>query len=66
MTVHVIGFQLQPDSDGHPSVGRSKGAGKADCLALKTGGRVVNTETVEELAAALRRTLACPVVSLLE
>ena len=66
ITVHVIGFQLQPDRDGHPSVGRSRDAKKTECLAERTGGRVVTTETAEELAAALRETLACPVVSLLD
>lgn len=63
--VHVIGFQLQPNGDGHPSLQRGKAAQKTDCLAMKTGGRVVTTETAEELAAALRETLACPVIGLL-
>lgn len=66
MTVHVIGFQLQPDSSGHPSFRPDNAIYKADCLAEKTGGRTLTTETVEELVAALRETLACPVFSRLE
>lgn len=65
LTVHVIGFQLQPDSSGHPSFRPDNSIYKADCLAEKTGGQKVTTETVDELVAALRETLACPVFSLL-
>ncbi len=65
LTVHVIGFQLQPDSKGHPSFRPSNKIYKADCLAEQTGGRTVTTETVDELVAALRETLSCPVVSFL-
>lgn len=65
MTVHVIGFQLQPDSTGHPSFRPSNTIYKADCLAEKTGGRTLTTETVEELVEALRDTLACPIFSLM-
>ena len=64
MTVHVIGFQLQKDTNGHPSFRPANAVYKADCLAKKTGGQVVTTETVEELVAALRKTLACPVFSM--
>jgi Ca-activated chloride channel family protein len=66
LTVHVIGFQLQPDHNGHPSFRPDNKVYKADCLANKTGGRVVTTETVDELTAALRETLSCPVFSLWE
>lgn len=66
LTVHVIGFQLQPDSSGHPSFRPKNIVHKADCLAKKTGGQVVTTETVDELVAALRETLACPVYSRLK
>ena len=65
LTVHVIGFQLQPDSKGHPSFRPSNEVYKADCLAEQTGGKTVTTETVNELVDALRETLACPVVSFL-
>lgn len=64
LTVHVIGFQLQPDISGHPSFRPKNVVHKADCLAAKTGGQIVTTGTVEELVAALRETLACPVFSL--
>ena len=66
LTVHVIGFQLQPDLEGHPLFRPDNSVHKADCMAEKTGGLVVTTETVEELVEALRETLACPVVSLLD
>lgn len=66
MTVHVIGFQLQPDHTGHPLFRPSNKIYKADCLAEETGGKAVTTETVGELVEALRETLGCPVVSLLE
>ena len=65
LTVHVIGFQLQPDSKGHPSFRPSNKIYMADCLAERTGGKTVTTETVDELVDALRETLACPVVSFL-
>ena len=66
LTVHVIGFQLQSDTNGHPSFRPANVDYKADCLAKKTGGRVVTTETVDELVAALRKTLACPLFSRLD
>ena len=65
ITVHVIGFQLQRDYDGHPSFRPPNVTYKGDCLAKKTGGQIVTTETVGELVAALRKTLACPLFSLL-
>ena len=63
LTVHVIGFQMQPDRTGHPLFRPSNAIYKPDCLAEETGGEVVTTETVEELVAALRSTLTCPVLS---
>ena len=63
VTVHVIGFQLQPDHNGHPSFRPDNAVYKADCLAKKTGGRYVTTQTVDELVSALRTTLGCPVFS---
>ena len=66
MTVHVIGFQLQPNITGHPSFRPDNAVHKADCLAKKTGGRIVTTETVDELVAALQATLGCPVFSYLD
>jgi len=63
LTVHVIGFQLQQDHKGHPLFRPDNSIHSADCLAEKTGGLVVSTETVDELVKALNDTLACPVVS---
>ena len=59
-------FQLQPNINGHPSFRPDNAVHKADCLAKKTGGRIVTTETVDELVTALRTTLGCPVFSCLE
>ncbi|SHI04520.1 vWA domain-containing protein [Marivita hallyeonensis] len=65
LTVHVIGFQLNPhdayfqwnnpeQTFGNENVTR--------CLADATGGLYVTTDTIDELAAALQTTLGCPVI----
>jgi Ca-activated chloride channel family protein len=64
LTVHVIGFRStvdffawnNPEQDPHSS------ATVARCLADETGGRFVNTDTVDELVEALQSTLGCPVI----
>ncbi len=65
VTVHVIGFKVrdrffqwrsQSPSDDPPEMA-------ARCLADMTGGTYSSTETTEELVAALRKTLGCPVVT---
>lgn len=64
LTVHVIGFKVT--ADFWPWNNPEQPAGEltvARCLADRTGGMFVTTETVDELAEALRRTLGCPVVS---
>ena len=65
ITVHVIGFKVVPDffTWNNPEQ-QTYEAGKtvAKCLADQTGGLFVSTETVEELADALRQTLGCPVI----
>ena len=66
LTVHVIGFRAvvdffawnNPEQDPHTSTTVAR------CLADETGGLFVTTETVEELAAALRETLGCAVIGL--
>lgn len=57
LVVHVIGYKLQ-----QAGAGRSLGLDRspsADCLAHQTGGHYVDANTAEELARALRITLAC-------
>ncbi|WP_299368442.1 VWA domain-containing protein [uncultured Tateyamaria sp.] len=65
LTVHVIGFQVVVDffSWDNPEQ-QDVGAGNtvAKCLADRTGGIYVSTETVDELADALRVTLGCALI----
>ena len=64
LTVHVIGFRAvvdffawnNPEQDPHNSTTVAR------CLSDATGGLFVTTETVDELVAALQRTLGCPVI----
>lgn len=69
LTVHVIGFRVafDPFAWNSPEAGVFTGADSvAKCLSDQTGGIYVNTDTVEELAEALRVTLGCDLVGLLE
>lgn len=61
LTVHVIGFRVvyDPFSWNSPEAEGYDGTTVAKCLADRTGGMYVSTETVDELAAALRETLGC-------
>lgn len=65
LTVHVIGFKVVVDffSWDNPEQ-QDVGAGNtvAKCLADRTGGSYVSTETVDELADALRVTLGCALI----
>ncbi len=65
LTVHVIGFKVvyDPFSWNSPEA-QSYDGGKtvAKCLADHTGGMFVSTETVDELADALRETLGCALI----
>lgn len=65
LTVHVIGFQLNPH-DGYFQWNNPEQefgeANVASCLAAATGGIYVTTETIDELTDALRMTLGCPVI----
>ena len=64
LTIHVIGFRAvvdffawnNPEQDPHTSTTVAR------CLSDETGGLFVKTETVDELVAALQRTLGCPVI----
>ena len=67
LTVHVIGFRVafDPFQWNSPEAGVFTGADSvAKCLSDQTGGMYVNTETVEELAEALRETLGCAVIGM--
>lgn len=65
LTVHVIGFRVVVDffSWDNPEQ-EDVGAGNtvSKCLADRTGGLYVSTETVDELADALRATLGCALI----
>lgn len=64
LTVHVIGFRAEVDffAWNNPEQNPLDGTTVARCLADETGGLFVTTETVDELVAALQRTLGCPVI----
>ncbi len=64
LTVHVIGFRVvyDPFSWNSPEAQELDGETVAQCLPDATGGLFVSTETVNELADALRVTLGCMVV----
>lgn len=65
LTVHVIGFQVVVDFfswDNPEQVDVGAGNTVAKCLADRTGGLYVSTETVGELADALRATLGCALI----
>ncbi|WP_299142404.1 VWA domain-containing protein [uncultured Tateyamaria sp.] len=67
LTVHVIGFQVVVDFfswDNPEQVDVGAGNTVAKCLADRTGGLYVSTETVDELADALRATLGCALIGL--
>ena len=66
LTIHVIGFKLESDHFNWPSAPaseRDEGHTVAKCMADITGGKYVTSDTVAELAAALRNTLGCAVFS---
>lgn len=68
LTVHVIGFKVRGDHfswDGRSS-GYNAETSVASCLADRTGGQYVSAESVDELIAALRVTLGCPIFGALD
>ena len=58
LTVHVIGYRMR-------DIATSEGYLQSRCLAESTGGLYISVETTDELVAALRKTLGCPIVSAL-
>lgn len=62
VTVHVIGFKVRGDFFNWAGQGKEdylNGRTVARCLADLTGGLYVSTESVDELADALKQTLGC-------
>lgn len=69
LTVHVIGFKVrdrQFNWQSQKGVSQEHGKTIARCLADRTGGKYVSTESTSELVRALQETLACPVVGRLQ
>lgn len=64
LVVHVIGFRVvkDPFSWNSPEARLTGDQSVARCLADRTGGHFVLTETVDELAQALQRVLGCAVI----
>lgn len=64
LTVHVIGFRVVRDffTWDSPEAKAYEGDTVAKCLADRTGGMFVSTETVDELVAALRQTMGCALI----
>ena len=63
LTVHVIGFRLVFDPFSWNSKDAfAQVAQDVQCLAEATGGTYTVTQTVDELATELRRTLGCPLI----
>ncbi|MEL6170669.1 MAG: VWA domain-containing protein [Pseudomonadota bacterium] len=62
LTVHVVGFRVvfDPFSWNSPeATAFEDGSSVARCLSEQTGGLYVDTQSVDELADALRQTLGC-------
>lgn len=63
LTVHVIGFRLVFDPFSISGVDAYEAAADdLKCLAEKTGGTYVTTDSKDELVDALRRTLGCELI----
>ncbi len=63
LTVHVIGFKAQGDFFSWDNPEQTFGEDTvAKCLSDRTGGLFVSTDTVDELTAALRKTLGCALI----
>lgn len=64
LTVHVIGFKVRGKFFQWRSQAGGEGARTAaKCLADISGGEYISTETIDELIAALRETLGCPLLT---
>ncbi|MET0688221.1 MAG: hypothetical protein ABWY38_03325 [Methyloceanibacter sp.] len=47
----------------HAALRKRLSGGQSRCLSESAGGMFLSTETIEELSDALRKTLACPLIS---
>ncbi|SHH79444.1 vWA domain-containing protein [Marivita hallyeonensis] len=64
LTVHVIGFRVRGEHFNWPDQPQNMMIEPvARCLADRTGGMYVHTETLDDLIGALRQTLGCQVLS---
>lgn len=63
VTVHVIGFKVRAQHFQWNGQGAKNRETSARCLADKTGGIYVSTESTEELIKALQDTLSCPMTA---
>ncbi|MEM9811401.1 MAG: vWA domain-containing protein [Pseudomonadota bacterium] len=69
LTVHVIGFKVRGTFfswDGQGKDDYLEGKTVARCLADRTGGLYLSTETADQLATALNQTLGCTVIGRLD
>lgn len=64
VTVHVIGFKVRAQHFQWNGQGAKNRETSARCLADRTGGIYVSTETTEELIRALQDTMSCPMTAL--
>ena len=58
ITVHVIGYRMQDLISQ-----REQGVTDMKCLAATTGGRFIGAGSIDELVAALNKTLGCPLIA---
>lgn len=63
VTVHVIGFKVRAQHFQWNGQGKKNRETSARCLADKTGGMYVSTETTDELIKALQDTMSCPMTA---
>jgi len=64
ITIHVIGFKARYKHYEFPfDKSEMRVHTKAQCLAQSTGGKFFSAETTEELEAALKETLGCPLLT---
>lgn len=58
ITVHVLGYRMKDIISTHDA-----GVKDMQCLASHTGGLFIPVDTIDELIAALNKTLGCPLVT---
>jgi len=63
VTVHVIGFKVRAQHFQWNGQGAKNRETSARCLADRTGGIYVSTETTDELIKALQDTMSCPMTA---